>query len=251
MLADFNDHPNPEPMSLIFLDVDHFKNINDTYLHLTGDQVLIGLAKLLQSEMYSSETIGRYGGEEFIVVCPSTDLKQAIAKAERLRLAICNATLCDVSKMKVTVSFGVTEIEPGDTPNEIFGRADKALFASKDNGRNRTTALTKTEFLSGKAETPQVAPVPTYDYDYDGSFLACVTSDMIVLNFGSFVREHNTRLMQTDQGHAVIRLGSTFLLPFWGAKQARQPVELDITFGPPPKDVLLPQKQRASEPTSK
>ena len=151
--------------------------------------------------------------------------------------------------MKVTVSFGVTEIEPGDTPNEIFGRADKALFASKDNGRNRTTALTKTEFLSGKAETPQVAPVPTYDYD--GSFLACATSDMIVLNFGSFVRELNARLMQTDQGHAVIRLGSTFLLPFWGAKQARQPVELDITFGPPPKDVLLPQKQRASEPTSK
>ena len=98
MLADFNDHPNPEPMSLIFLDVDHFKNINDTYLHLTGDQVLIGLAKLLQSEMYSSETIGRYGGEEFIVVCPSTDLKQAIAKAERLRLAICDATLCDVQK---------------------------------------------------------------------------------------------------------------------------------------------------------
>ena len=61
-------------------------------------------------------------------MCPSTDLKQAIAKAERLRLAICDATLCDVQKLKVTVSFGVTEIEPGDTPNDIFGRADNALL---------------------------------------------------------------------------------------------------------------------------
>ena len=247
MLADFNDHPNPEPMSLIFLDVDHFKNINDTYLHLTGDQVLIGLGKLLQSEMYSSETIGRYGGEEFIVVCPSTDLKQAIAKAERLRLAICDAALCDVPNLKVTVSFGVTEIEPGDTTNEIFGRADKALFSSKNNGRNRTSSLTKTEFLSGKSETPHVAPVSSYDFD--GSFLACVTSDMIVLKFGSFVREHNARLMQTDQGHALIRLGSTFLLPFWGAKQARQPVELDITFGLPPKGGSVPQRKGATERT--
>ena len=247
MLVDFNERPDPEPMSLIFLDVDHFKNINDTYLHLTGDQVLIGLAKLLQSEMYSAETIGRYGGEEFIVLCPSTDLKQAIAKAERLRLAICDATLCDVKQLKVTVSFGVTEIEPGDTLGDIFGRADKALFASKNKGRNRTTALTKREFLNGKSETPQVEPVATYDFD--GSFLACVTSDMIVLKFGSVVREQNARLMQTAPGHVVIRVGSTFLLPFWGAKPERQPVELDITFGPPPKDVLLPQKQGASERT--
>lgn len=247
MLADFNQNSDPEPMSLIFLDVDHFKSINDTYLHLTGDQVLVGLGKLLQSEMYSAETIGRYGGEEFIVVCPSTDLKQAIAKAERLRLAICDATLCDIQELKVTVSFGVTQIEPGDTLNEIFGRADKALFTSKEKGRNRTTALTKREFLSGKTETLPVEPAQTYDFE--GSFLACVTSDMIVLKFGSFVREQKAQLMQTTQGHVTIRVGSTFLLPFWGAKQARQPVELDITFGLPPKDMAFTKKQGASERT--
>lgn len=247
MLADFNQDSNPEPMSLIFLDVDHFKSINDTHLHATGDQVLVGLGKLLQSEMYSAETIGRYGGEEFIVACPSTDLKQAIAKAERLRLAICDATLCDVRELKVTVSFGVTEIEHGDTLNDVFSRADKALFTSKEKGRNRTTALTKREFLSGKTETPQVVPVLTYDFE--GSFLACVTSDMIVLKCGSFVHEQKARLMQTDQGHVVIHVGSTFLLPFWGSKPARQPVELDITFGPPPKDVMVVKKQGASERT--
>ncbi len=247
LLADFNQDSDPEPMSLIFLDVDHFKSINDTHLHATGDQVLVGLGKLLQSEMYSAETIGRYGGEEFIVLCPSTDLKQAIAKAERLRLAICDATLCDVKHLKITVSFGVTQVEPGDTLCDVFGRADKALFASKDKGRNRTTALSKREFLAEKSESPQVEPVATYDFD--GSFLACVTSDMIVLKFGSVVREQNARLMQTAPGHVVIRVGSTLFLPFWGTKPEQQPVELEITFGPPPKDVLLPQKQGASERT--
>lgn len=247
MLADFNKDSDPEPMSLIFLDVDHFKSINDNYLHVTGDKVLVGLAKLLQSEMYSAETIGRYGGEEFVVVCPSTNLKQAVTKAERLRLAICDATLCDLQELKVTVSFGVTEVEQGDSLNDIFCRADKALFASKENGRNRTTALTKREFLSGKSATTQDEPAPTYDYQ--NSFLACVTSDMIVLKMGSFVREEKAQLIETTPGHVVARIGSTFLLPFWGAKPARQPVELNIKFGPPPRDVLLPQKQGASERT--
>ncbi len=105
----------------------------------------------------------------------------------------------------------------------------------------------KREFLSGNSETPQVEPAATYDFD--GSFLACVTLDMIVLKFGSVVREQNARLMQTAHGHAVIRVGSTFLLPFWGEKPGRQPVGLDVTFGPPPKDVLLPKKQGTSERT--
>ncbi|TXT27941.1 MAG: diguanylate cyclase and metal dependent phosphohydrolase [Planctomycetota bacterium] len=247
MLADFNQDSDSEPMSLIFLDVDHFKNINDTHLHLTGDQVLIGLAKLLQSEMYSAETIGRYGGEEFVIVCPSTNLKQAAAKAERLRLAICDATLCSVKEVKVTVSFGVTQFETGDTLNDVFGRADKALFVSKEKGRNRTTALTKREFLTGKIETPQIEHVPTYVYE--GTFLACVTSDMIVLKMGSFVREQNARLKRTAHGHVVIRSGATLFLPFWGKDDRQQPVEVEITFGPPPKDVLVPKKQGASERT--
>ena len=247
MLADFNQDSNPEPMSLIFLDVDRFKNINDTYLHRTGDQVLIGLAKLLQSEMYSSESIGRYGGEEFVIVCPSTNLKQAVAKAERLRLAISTSPLCDIAELKVTVSFGVTQFEPGDTALDVFGRADKALFTSKESGRNRTTALSKREFLGGKIGTSQAEPAPTYRFE--GTFLACITSDMIVLKMGSFVRDQKARLVKTAHGHVVVRIGKTLFLPFWGNDDQQQPIELDITFGPPPKDVLLPKRQGATERT--
>ncbi|MBC7817522.1 MAG: diguanylate cyclase, partial [Planctomycetaceae bacterium] len=174
-LSDFNRDSDPEPMSLIFLDVDNFKRINDTYLHLTGDQVLIGLAKLLQSEMYSGEIIGRFGGEEFTILCPSTNLKQAAVKAERLRTSICDATLSSVKDLKVTVSFGVTEFEQGDTLEDIFRRSDQAMFTSKEKGRDRTTALSKKEFVSGKSETVNTEPPPTYTFE--GKFLACVTSD--------------------------------------------------------------------------
>ena len=247
LISDFNRDSAPEPMSLIFLDVDNFKRINDTYLHLTGDQVLIGLAKLLQSETYSGEIIGRYGGEEFIVMCPSTDLKQAVVKAERLRRAIRDAALSTVKELKVTVSFGVTEIEQGDTLDDVFRRADKALFTSKEKGRDRTTALSKREFLSGKSETLQAEAAPTYTLD--GTFLACVTSDMIVLKLGSFVREQKARLVKTEQGHVVIRVGGTFLLPIWGSNERHQSVELEIKFGPPPADVVLPTRQGVIERT--
>ena len=247
LIADFNRDSAPEPMSLIFLDVDNFKRINDTYLHLTGDQVLVGLAKLLQSETYSGEIIGRYGGEEFIVMCPSTDLKQAVVKAERLRRAIRDTALSTVKELKVTVSFGVTEIEQGDTLEDVFRRADKALFTSKEKGRDRTTALSKREFLSGKSETVQAEVAPTYTLD--GNFLACVTSDIIVLKFGSFVREQKARLMKTAQGHVVIRVGGTFLLPIWGSHEKHQPVDLEIKFGPPPADVALPTRQGVIERT--
>jgi diguanylate cyclase (GGDEF)-like protein/PAS domain S-box-containing protein len=247
LLSEFNRDNSPEPMSLIFLDVDHFKSIKDTYLHLTGDQVLTGLAKLLQSETYSGEIIGRYGGEEFIVMCPATDLKQAIVKAERLRRATRDATLCSIQGLKITASFGVTEFEQGDTLDDVFRRADKALFTSKERGRDRTTALSKKEFLDGKSETLSIEQAPTNTFE--GNFLACVTSDMIVLKLGSFVREQKARLMKTAPGHAVIRVGGTFLLPIWGSQERHQPVDLEIKFGPPPKDLQAPLRQVVVERT--
>ncbi len=247
LLSEFNRRPNAEPFSVIFLDVDHFKSVNDTYLHLTGDQVLVGLAKLLQDETYSGELVSRYGGEEFVLVCPTTELQQAVAKAERLRSSIAGARFTKVDNLKITVSFGVTEVEQGDTMEDIFRRADKALFISKEKGRNRTTSLSKHELINGKAETQTPGGKPTYTLD--GSFLACVTSDMIVLKFGSFIKEQQAQIITTEEGHAVLRVGGTLLLPFWGASQKRQPVEMDITFGPPPRIAGQPIKMGASERT--
>ena len=89
---------------------------------------------------------------------------------------------------------------------------------------------------------------PKPSYVFNSSFLACVTNDMIVLKFGSFVKEGRAKLVDSAEGKAVVRLGKT-LLPFWGSKHQRQPIELRITFGPPPKSVLQPAKQGVSERT--
>ncbi len=249
MLADFQRAPDAEPFSVIFLDVDHFKRVNDTYLHQTGDQVLVGLAKLLQSETYSGEIIGRYGGEEFVVVCPSTDIKLAATKAERLRRAISVAAFSKIPELKVTASFGVTEVEAGDTLDNLFLRADKALFTSKEKGRNRTTALSRSELLTGKTGSVVTADKSKESYVFENTFMACVTSDMIVLKFSSFVKEEQAKLVKIADQTAKVHLGRSWLLPFWGAREKRQPVELRISFGPPPQNLQYTTKQGATERT--
>ena len=123
---------------MIFLDVDHFKGINDTFGHKAGDQVLVDLTRLLQNDTFSGEIIGRYGGEEFVVVCPDADLESACRRAERLRLAISKSSIGGIARLSVTSSFGVATTRLGDTVQTLFERADMCLLRAKEAGRNRT-----------------------------------------------------------------------------------------------------------------
>ena len=106
LFVDFTQSPEAEPFSVIFLDIDHFKRINDTYEHATGDEVLVNLVRLLEDELYSGETLGRYGGEEFLILCPGTNLQHAVQRAERVRRAIQNARLISNRDIPVTASLG-------------------------------------------------------------------------------------------------------------------------------------------------
>jgi len=125
-------------VSFVILDVDHFKSFNDTHGHLVGDQVLKSVAKTLQKTIRDSDVPARIGGEEFGVLMTSTNLVEAAKGAERLRAAIEEATIdVDGKQLKVTASFGVTEIQYGEESEEVVERADKALYAAKSNGRNR------------------------------------------------------------------------------------------------------------------
>ncbi|QSX32560.1 diguanylate cyclase [Shewanella avicenniae] len=123
-------------LSLILLDIDHFKSINDTYGHLEGDQVLKHLARLLQSYCRKSDCVGRWGGEEFIVICPNTNSKAANVLAEKLRQAIAEQHIPTVGH--ISASFGVTERGSDETNFKyLIERADKALYQAKDQGRNK------------------------------------------------------------------------------------------------------------------
>ncbi|HID24799.1 MAG TPA: diguanylate cyclase, partial [Planctomycetaceae bacterium] len=104
LLNDLAQAHDPKPFSIIFVDVDHFKRINDTFGHAVGDTVLVEIAKLLENETYSGELVARYGGEEFVVLCPDTGLKDAVRRAERLRETIANTQIEAMGKERITAS---------------------------------------------------------------------------------------------------------------------------------------------------
>lgn len=125
--------------SMLMLDIDHFKMINDKHGHLVGDAVLVQLARIFQETLRTLDCAGRYGGEEFLIVLAQTDLQQAVPTAERIRLAVeqFEFTREDVT-LHATVSIGVAEMGVEDvTINDLIGRADQALYEAKKNGRNR------------------------------------------------------------------------------------------------------------------
>ena len=125
------------PLSVAMVDADHFKAINDTHGHQTGDEVLRAISDRCQKTLRSHDVFGRYGGEEFVVVFPETDLEEAGAVAERLRAAVADRPIqVGDHALGVTVSIGVAAFAPGHDLEKLFQRADSALYAAKQAGRN-------------------------------------------------------------------------------------------------------------------
>ncbi len=130
---------NRSHLSLIALDIDHFKKINDNYGHLTGDKVIVEIAHALQSAVRSCDIVFRYGGEEFIVILNSTDSHGAHLLAERVRKTIAsNPVPYDDGEINISASLGVASFEHFDTGKSLFAKADTALYEAKRKGRNRT-----------------------------------------------------------------------------------------------------------------
>jgi diguanylate cyclase (GGDEF)-like protein len=127
-----------QSLSVMLIDVDHFKQVNDTHGHAVGDTVLFDLAGVLAPLLRASDRIGRWGGEEFLVVVPATRLKTAADLAERLRAAV--AAHAFPQGLRLTISVGVAECGMNDTVEQLLVRADTALYAAKQAGRNRVNA---------------------------------------------------------------------------------------------------------------
>ena len=126
-------------LSCIMFDVDHFKRVNDTHGHQTGDMVLRAIAKTVRRLLRRYDICGRIGGEEFLVICPNEPATGAAQLAERLRVHLANQTIhCDDVRINVTISFGVTAMRPEHaTPDALIADADSMLYAAKENGRNQ------------------------------------------------------------------------------------------------------------------
>lgn len=121
--------------SVVLLDLDHFKSINDSHGHQAGDETLITVATWIENNIREVDVIGRWGGEEFLVICPNTERCQALLLAEKLRAGIANLTIDH--HFQVTTSIGVAMARPDSQVSDVLRLADKALYLAKANGRNR------------------------------------------------------------------------------------------------------------------
>ena len=139
-----------EPLSLLMFDIDHFKSFNDSYGHLTGDQVLRLVAQTLKQTIKGQDITARYGGEEFAVVLPNTALRQALTVADHIRRAVMAKELKKKSTGeilgRVTISVGVSILKPADDTDSLIERADACLYAAKRAGRNRVICEADPEY---------------------------------------------------------------------------------------------------------
>jgi diguanylate cyclase (GGDEF)-like protein len=149
------------PLGVVMVDLDHFKHINDNHGHLAGDAMLREAARRMQNGVRQYDSVGRYGGEEFLILLPNCGEAESYAQAERLRKTLSHADLCiEDTSLRMTASFGVTAALPGEswTPEGLLRKADEALYVAKKSGRNRV------KILSYRSEPADgVAPVETAD----------------------------------------------------------------------------------------
>ena len=141
-----------EPLSLLMFDIDYFKSFNDSYGHLTGDQVLRLVGMSLKQSIKGQDITARYGGEEFAVVLPNTALRQALTVADHIRRAVMSKELKKKSTGeilgRVTISVGVSMLKPGDDMDSLIERADACLYAAKRAGRNRVVCEADPEYVA-------------------------------------------------------------------------------------------------------
>jgi len=196
------------PCALMICDLDRFKLVNDTYGHQAGDEAIRSLAALLKSSCRPGDLVARYGGEEFVVLCADCDNAAATRRAEQIRKALAQLPQPKMEGRPVTVSFGVTEIQPGDTPETMLRRADRALLTAKAKGRNSVIQLgsgasaepaeEKTGFWFRRQPRPKelleqtlVTPVPI---------------NMAIEKLRGFVADHQAKIVLIEGNHVQLEI---------------------------------------------
>jgi len=124
-------------LTAVFFDLDHFKRVNDTYGHKVGDSVLTRVAESLSSNLRQSDHIGRFGGEEFVVLLTETGIEEAMTLVERMRAAVAAIQMPEMQG-QITISAGLAQWRPGESGDMLLHRSDRALYRAKESGRNRS-----------------------------------------------------------------------------------------------------------------
>lgn len=214
-----------QPGSLMICDIDFFKKINDTYGHQAGDEALVTFAGILNDASRQSDFVARYGGEEFVIVCPGCDNSSATARAEEIRLAVLRTPVPALGGRTMTASFGVTEIQAGDSHELLIARADRALLQAKETGRNRVVqvgaghraapeklALDATELAAEtQPEQRRASWISWFRKSEDRllvekELLANVPCDMAVQKLAGFIHDHEADVLEADERRVLLRV---------------------------------------------
>lgn len=196
------------PCSLIMTDIDRFKSINDTYGHQAGDQVIQSIAQMMKNFSRNGDLVARYGGEEFALLCADCDNATAAQRAEEVRIAFSLVRHASLGDRCVTASFGVTEIQPGDTPETLIRRSDRALFQAKESGRNRVVQLG----VGGDPQDENKPSAAASKKRLAGNTLLKreMTSDTPlernIEKLKGFVADHHAEVVLTDRNRVQLRM---------------------------------------------
>ena len=197
------------PCSLIICDIDHFKKVNDTFGHQVGDEALIAFAALLKACCRPGDLVARYGGEEFAMLCADCDNATATGRAEEVRRTLAATAQPALHGKVMTASFGVTEVQGGDSAETMLRRADRALYQAKDNGRNLVVQLG-----SGMSPEPVKAKTGWLAWFVGGppeqvlerDLLTPVPMNVVAEKLRGFVADQHAEIVSVEQNHVVLRL---------------------------------------------
>jgi len=198
------------PCSLILCDIDHFKKINDTYGHQAGDEVLITFAALLRRHTRAGDLVARYGGEEFVLLCADCDNATATKRAEGLRVEIAEFPLQVLEGRSISASFGVTEIQSGDTPETLLRRSDRALYQAKSNGRNTVVQLGSGMEATESAKKRRgwfwwLQPIAA-EMVLERTLATSVPFNVVVEKMRGFVTDHYAQIEAITENYLVLKI---------------------------------------------
>jgi len=190
------------------MDLDRFKRVNDTYGHQAGDHAIMSLAKLLKGACHPGDLAARYGGEEFVMLCADCDNATVVRRAEQIRKALSQMPQPAMDGRAITASFGVTEIQPGDTPETMLRRADRALLMAKSQGRNQVVQLgTGAATADARAGGGLLGNEGATDgYLVQKMLITPVPIKMAIEKLRGFVADHEARIVKTESDRVTLEI---------------------------------------------
>jgi diguanylate cyclase (GGDEF)-like protein len=237
------------PCSLIICDIDRFKLINDTYGHPAGDEAIKSFAQLLKGGCRPGDLVARYGGEEFVVLCADCHNAAAAARAEQMRKNLARLPQPALGGIPISASFGVTEVQPGDTPETMLRRADRALLQAKQRGRNMVVQL-------GTGITEPEEPAKGFswfrrpgamDLIVQKRLVTTVPLKMAVEKIRGFVADHHAEIESIDGQNITLKLsaGWSGFLKRRSDRPAAFVIELRLTEERPEKNAIAAKESRS------